>query len=373
MYGSPTLLDDGTEPPPHNDSSMVPLTVTFVERFAATGLIPTTPNRKDGGMPSDTETLTARIIDRSIRPMMVPTADTVDVTTQVYSYSRAPRVGGVFGFNPTTLAVNTTAAALYSAGLLTQPIAAVGLGVVVDEDGKPSYIVDPRNSVIDECDGYLLYTGCEDGVIMIEFNSTVEQKTVGVKDKWVEECIKMAAERCLPIFAAMEEVRKHHEETHEFVTSDTAVSDPVYDAVFGKFGEDATSLFSRTEALSKTQRGGAEARVLSDVTSFMTEQHEGAGVTAVMERLLKEGMRTAALNGRRSDGRGVREVRALTAAAPVLPSAVHGSSLFGRGETQCVGTVTLGPPGDGCLIRNPYVDMKVPETAVVEDELPVGR
>lgn len=74
----------------------------------------------------------------------------------------------------------------------------------------------------------------------------------------------------------------------------------------------------------------------------------------IHERLMQYGFGDAALKGFRSDGRSPNAVRPVSAAAPIFPDCVHGSSIFSRGETQVLSTATLSAPSDGMPIINPF-------------------
>jgi polyribonucleotide nucleotidyltransferase len=373
------LATSDSEKPPHNDESMIPLTVAFRERFSAAGLIPYSSTRKDNAMPTDSETLSCRIIDRIVRPLLHHTTDNIDVTASVYSYSRAAGAqtkGDITqrGFDQSVLATNSAAAALYAAGLLKTPVAAVKIGIRGDE-----MVCDPSRAFLKDADGFLLYAGCREGAVMVEFEAGQERDVVGVCEEKVAELMRLAHEKCEPIWTVMEELKEANQDKNKRAVSesDTQQFDEIYESVETTFETEAYGLFGRTEELSKTDRGSAEASLLAKISSALAENsNENAPgyQTMIMERLLKKSMRDAALkDSLRSDGRNPTTVRPVTAICPVLPDSVHGSAVFSRGETQVLATVTLGPPGDGQMIRDPYVPMKLPEVLVVKDEVPVGR
>jgi len=153
-------------------TGMLPLTVTYTERHAGVGKIPTNQARRDNMRPSESETLAARAIDRALRPLLprecYSVDDAIEINCSVQACGRLDdgAVDGRGGGDPLAVAINSASLAMQKSGLpFTQPVGAVRL--CLDYDG--AVIFDPSSQQIDNSQLDLLVAATRDDIVMIEF------------------------------------------------------------------------------------------------------------------------------------------------------------------------------------------------------------
>jgi len=320
---------------PEKDADFFPLTVEYKEKAYSTGRLPGGYIKREG-RPSEEEILTARIIDRPIRPMF-PANFTreVQVVVQVLSADR--------GFDPGVFGV---AAASLAIGLSELPfeeqVAAVRVAVV---EGKP--IVNPTYAQIEVSELDMVVSGTVNSVVMVEGGAFEVNEQVLIDAVLAgHEVIKTMCRaqqdlvnRCAKPKQAI--APKHpSEETikaTELVKTVVKVElDKILHADMVK-----TELYP---AIAKLQE-----ILLSDdrIKAFVGEDaSKKAEIKAIYSDLERTEMRNMILNeGRRIDGRKTNEIRPIEIQTSVLPS-VHGSTVFQRGETQALVSCTLGTKSD---------------------------
>ena len=154
-------------------TGMLPLTVTYTERHAGVGKIPTNQARRDNMRPSESETLAARAIDRALRPLLprecYSVDDAIEINCSVQACGRLGdgAVDGRGSGDPLAVAINSASLAMLKSGLpFTQPVGAVRL--CLDYDG--AVIFDPSSQQIDNSQLDLLVAATRDDIVMIEFS-----------------------------------------------------------------------------------------------------------------------------------------------------------------------------------------------------------
>ena len=321
-----------------------PLTVDIEERMYAAGKIPGSFFRREGKA-SDQAVLTARLIDRPLRPSF-PDGFRNDVHV-VGTIMAADQV------NPhDVLAINTASAALMVSDVpFDGPIGAVR--VAYSTSGQ--WIAHPTFEEGDDSTFELVVAGRElpngdVAVMMVEAGGTEDawQYYQEGAPKVTEEVIAQGLE------AAKTWIREsciaQHELVKQFGTKPTMsfdaqldYSDEIYAAVESVGGE----AFDRaTQIGDKTQRNTAIEDATKSVMTALAEKYEGqekqlkAAVKSLQKKLVR---RRIVQDGVRIDGRGVTDIRPLAAEVGLLPTA-HGSGLFTRGETQVLNVTTLGMP-----------------------------
>ncbi len=318
------------EPRPGVD--FFPLTCDLEERFYSAGKIPGSFPRREG-RPSERAVLTSRLIDRPIRPLF-PKGFRNDV--QVIC-----TVMSVDGQNwPDVVALVGASAALHISDIpFLGPIAAVRVGRIEGE-----LVVNPTLEQMETSDLDLVVAGTRDDVIMIEAaaNEVAEADMIAA--------IAWAHEQLIPLCALQEELREQ--------AGKPKVTPPVVevpeDAVEAVKAY-AAEIRSTIQDPDKAARENAISEMTKDIVARVIAADESfaertSDLKQAVDKVVKQQVRSLILEeGKRPDGRGLRDLRDLSAEIGVLPRA-HGSGLFTRGQTQVLSTATLGSLGDEQLL-----------------------
>ena len=316
-----------------------PLTVDYQEKFASSGRIPGSRDRREG-KPSTSETLIARLIDRPIRPLFPETfKNKVQIIAQVFSYDKKNQ--------PDIVAMIASSAALALSGVPFQgPIGAARVGYV---DGK--YVLNPSKRDVDEkSEMDLVVAATRDGVLMVEseIGELDEETTLGA--------VKFGFDAQQTVIDAINELVQQAGKERWEIPQNTAE----YDAMVADFAQfepqiaDALLIkekLHRLETLAEIH-AAAKARIVElfpDTTTATSTLESWAD--EIIENLTAKIMRGNILAGKpRIDGRDTKTVRPIEIELGVLPRA-HGSALFTRGETQALVSLTLGGGKDALPIE----------------------
>ncbi|CAH0532717.1 Polyribonucleotide nucleotidyltransferase [Vibrio stylophorae] len=308
-----------------------PLTVNYQERTYAAGKIPGGFFKREG-RPSEGETLTARLIDRPIRPLF-PDGFTNEVQVVATVVSVNPAV------SPDLVAMIGTSAALSISGIpFHGPIAAARVGYINDELVLNPSIAELADSKLD-----LVVAGTENAVLMVE--SEADQ---------LSEAQMLAA-----VVFGHEQQQVVINAIKEFAAE---VATPAWDwtapaknvELAGKVAELAEARFVEAYQITeKMARYDAVGEIKKAVVEQLIEEDDtlDAGeIKDLLGSLEKNVVRSRIIAGeKRIDGREKDMVRALDVRTGVLPR-THGSALFTRGETQALVTTTLGTQRDAQII-----------------------
>ena len=308
-----------------------PLTVDFEERLYAAGKIPGSFPRREG-RPSEEGILTARLVDRPIRPLW-PKGFRNDVQVVVSAWSSDQEN------DYDVLAVNAASAALHiSNAPFEGPIGCVRVGTV---DGK--LFLNPTIQQLLESDLNLVVAGTKDSIMMVEAGA--KQIT---EDRLVE-ALALAQQGIAKLCLAQEELRAAAGKPKlvpAAASRDESKLGPVH-----QFFADRLRSKLRNPDKALREAGMDEVRDEA-LAKFVVE---GATITAdevksEWEGVLEHEFRTAVVDENlRPDGRGTKDIRPLTIEVGVLPR-THGTGLFRRGQTQVLSVCTLGPSGDEQII-----------------------
>ncbi len=332
-YGETCVLSTATmAAKPREGIDFFPLSVDFEEKLYSVGRIPGGFTRREG-KPSDKAVLTSRVIDRPIRPLFpkdlrndVSVVNTVMSVDQDYS----PEVAAMIG---------TSVAIAISEIPWNGPIGGVVMGYV---DGQ--LIINPTLAEREKSDLYLTVAGTKEKVVMIEAGAKE------VKEDVVFDAIMMAHEEikkiCDFISAIQAEVGK------EKITYEPHVVDEELYNDIKEFGMDKLKI-----ALDTDDKNVREANMkvfyeelYAHFEGKYTDEENGAEITEAVEKLMKYIVRRWILDeGKRVDGRGITDIRPLSAEVSILPR-THGSGLFARGQTQVLTIATLGPIGEAQML-----------------------
>ena len=305
----------------------VPLTVEDQEKGYAAGMIPGNYFRREIGRPTEKETLTARIIDRPIRPLFPKDyRHETQVIATVLSVDKE--------HDPDILAVTGASAALEVSDIpFAGPIACVRVGRI---NGR--FRVNPTREELQDSDINLVVAGSKDAVVMVEGGGLF------VKEEDMLEAIFFGHRALQPIIDLQMKLKE-------------AMGKPKRPAPASETDE---ALAKEVEALSserireaiqipeKLKRRDALKGIKIDLLAALEDRYadQEQQVNEVFHALERSIIRNFALiDGRRIDGRDFDKVRPITCEVGVLPR-THGSALFRRGETQALAVVTLGSTGD---------------------------
>nr|WP_294939445.1 polyribonucleotide nucleotidyltransferase [uncultured Flavobacterium sp.] len=314
----------------------LPLTVDYREKFAAAGRFPGGFFKREA-RPSDSEVLTMRLVDRVLRPLF-PDDYHAETQVMIQLMSHDEEV------MPDALAGLAASAALAVSDIPFPTL--ISEARVARIDGK--FVINPSKAQLELSDIDMMIGASMDSVGMVEG----EMKEISEAE--MVEAIKFAHEAIKIQIAAQERLQaavgKKETRVYEGEKEDEAIYAKVKAAAYDKIYAIAQ------EASGKSERGEKFAAVKEEVKALFTEEElaeNGDLVGKYFYKTNKEAVRNVILNeGIRLDGRKTTEIRPIWCEIDYLPS-VHGSSLFTRGETQALATVTLGTSREANQIDSP--------------------
>jgi len=319
-----------------SDVNFLPLTVDYREKFAAAGRYPGGFFKREA-RPSDGEVLTMRLVDRVLRPLFPKDyhAET-QVMIQLMSHDE--------DVMPDALAGLAASAAIQLSDFPFEcPISEARVARVNGE-----FVINPSRAQLVDSDLEMMIGASADSVMMVEGEmNEVSEEDMANAIKFAHEAIKVqvAAQVRLAEAFGKKEVREYDTaEVNEDL--EKRVHDMAYDKCYA----------IAKKGTSKAERSAAFADVKEEVkSSFTEEENEEFGhlVSGYFSKAEKEAVRELTLSeGVRLDGRKTDEIRPIWCEIDYLPS-THGSSIFTRGETQALATVTLGTSRDSNKIDMP--------------------
>jgi len=322
------------------DEDFLPLTVQYIEKAYAAAKIPGGFIKRET-KPGDFETLTSRIVDRSLRPLF-PNGFHFPVTISIMVVSSDESV------DMQVAALHAANAALYISDIpFSKSIAAVRVGKVAGET-----LVNPTLSEQEKSELDLLVVGSGKDVVMIEMRTIASEKesvqhTNELGEEELVEAIAKAGEAIEKATAAYEEAFAPLVRTPlELELAEEKVDETLYDYIESNYAEEVEKAISH---MAKSERSTELKKVRAKIMEALEEKGEEADkelVSKVLERYKKTVVRAMILDREvRADGRALNEVRPITIETNLLPS-VHGSCLFTRGQTQALVTATLGDKKD---------------------------
>ncbi|GEN49781.1 polyribonucleotide nucleotidyltransferase [Alkalibacterium pelagium] len=321
-----------------NPSSMpfFPLMVVYEEKMYSVGKIPGGFIKREG-RPSENATLTARLIDRPLRPMFADGfRNDVQIFNTVMSVNpdNSPEMSAMFG---------SSLALCISDIPFNGPIAGVTVGRV---DGK--FIINPTEEETEKSDIELIVAGTKDAINMVE--SGADQ----VAEEDMLEALLFGHEAIKELVAFQEEIVAAVGQEKMDVTL-LLPDEELKQEIIGKYNEqmkEAIQTFDKQERAEKT--GTLKDQIIE---AYEEEYRDSPDHDSVVKdvKTIVDGMekdevrRLITEENTRPDGRKVDEIRPLESEAGILPR-VHGSGLFTRGQTQALSVATLGPLNEHQII-----------------------
>lgn len=314
------------------DLDFLPLQCEYREKTYAAGKIPGGFFKREG-RPSEKEVLSSRLIDRPIRPLFPEGffCNTQIIANLISSDKVNP--GDV-------LAITGASAALSISEIpFDGPIAGVRVGRINSE-----FILNPTIEQLEETELEIVVAGSEDSVVMVEGESKEipEDVLVGAI-KFGQEAIIKLVNFQKEFIAGINLIK------YEFVPAE--VPDGLKEAVSFKTKDLLPEWRKLAKVLKKT-RANSIAKFIKDLSEEFSEEYpdQEKFIAKYVDELIKQDMRdTIVETNTRIDGRELTDIRQITCEVSVLPCA-HGSALFTRGETQSLGSVTLGTKLDEQVI-----------------------
>ena len=343
------------------EEDFLPLTVQYIEKAYAAGKIPGGYVKRET-KPGDFETLTARIIDRSLRPLF-PKGYAYPTQIVVMVLSADPEV------DLQVVSLNAASVALYLSDIpVNRPVCGVRVGYIDDK-----FVINPSNSELKQSAIDLYVAGTKDELLMIEMRSLPQQTTQLIpmvaiepmidpslsdsmaqkqvmnefsEDKMVE-AIDFAGKAILRASSAYEEAFKEHKKEDAALELKPEIENENIAIYIDKFYK--AEVKNAINQMAKSERASELGKIAKQISSDEVAQKEGwdeAVISNVLGKYKKKIVREQIINeGVRADGRGLEEVRPISIETNVLPNA-HGSCLFTRGQTQALVVATLGTDSD---------------------------
>jgi len=325
-YGDTVVLSTATaSPQPREGIDFFPLSVDYEERLYSVGKIPGGFIKREG-KPSEKAILTARVIDRPIRPLFPKDLrNEVAVVNTVLSVEQdnSPEIAAMIG---------TSVALSISDIPFNGPIGGVVLGLV---DGKT--VINPTTAQREKSKMYVTLAGTKSKIIMIEAGADEVPEDVMLNSiiEGHEEIKKI----CDFIEGIVKEVGKP-----KFEYQSAEVPEEIYNAVkefaYERMKEAVLSADKQVREANVEKLAQETQEHFAEIFPEMT-----TAIADALYKLQKKVVRDYIKEGKRVDGRKLDEIRPLYAEVGILPR-THGSGLFQRGQTQVLTTVTLGALGD---------------------------
>ena len=323
---------------PKDQFDFFPLTVDVEERMYSVGKIPGSFFRREG-RPSEDAILTCRLIDRPLRPSFVK-----GLRNEVQI------VVTVMALNPDhmydVVAINAASMSTQLAGLpFSGPIGGVRVALI---DGQ--WVAFPNHSDLERAVFDMVVAGRVAGddvaIMMVEAEATVKtlDLVAGGAQAPTEEIVGLGLEAAKPFIRILCEAQMELAKVAAKPTAEFPVFLDYQEDAFDAVSKEAKEVLAKALTISSKQDRETELdRISKEVQEKLTPQFEGREkeIPAALRSLTKKLVRQRVLRDKiRIDGRGLRDIRPLTAEVEVVPR-VHGSALFERGETQILGITTL--------------------------------
>ena len=327
-----------------------PLTVQYIEKTYAAAKLPGGFIKREG-KPSDFETLTSRVIDRSLRPLF-PKGYVYPTTITVMVLSADKNV------DLQTLALNAANAALYTSNLpIKKSVCGVRVGRI---DGE--YVINPTFEQLSNSTLDLYVAGSKDELLMIEMKtiSTAELVEVDIEAfTKVHNANEMNEDNLVEAIAfaqsALKEANLTYEKAFEEVTKEKVevelvqftIEESIINYVRDNFSSEVKEAIKKLAKSERATQLKDVAKMISKNEYCTSNEIEFSTIYEAVSIVKREIVRAMIVNDKvRADGRGLKDVRPISIETNILPS-THSSCLFTRGETQALVIGTIAGPKDG--------------------------
>lgn len=319
-----------------SDADFLPLTVQYIEKSYAAGKIPGGFVKREA-KPSEFETLTSRIIDRTLRPLF-PKGYNYPTQITLFVLSSDGKT------DLQTLALNAASAALFISDIpVSQPACALRIGKIDDTICINPNLEQLKASTLD-----LFVSGVNDNILMIEMRSLSNGSTTNeISEHELIELLNMSQHELLHKSASYQDAFKPYTKTKADVSLLPEINSvDVYEFIKHNYSHHITNAL---QAMAKSERATELQHILHLILAdphVVAQQWDEPLIDSMLSKCKKEMLRSMILDHqKRADGRGLKDVRPLSIRTNFLPC-VHSSVLFTRGQTQALVTATIGTDND---------------------------
>ena len=339
-YADTTVLCAATVADVREETDFFPLTVDYREKTSAAGKFPGGFIKREG-RPTTKEILTARLIDRPLRPLF-PEGFLMDTAVQVMVLSADQQN------DPDILAMIAASAALAVSDVpFNGPTGSVRMGLV---DGQ--IVINPTQNELKNSSLDLVVSGTKDAVTMVEAGANE------VSEADVLRAITMGHEVIKEIIGLEEELVRQCGKP-KIAVPPVPDHSAVLSELRSKYGNlFPPALFTPGKQARKLALDAVTEKILDEIAPETPPEVpppptpgglDRAALKGLIEKIVEEVERESILQGKRVDGRGYKDIREISIEVGMLPR-VHGSALFTRGETQALVVVTLGTGDDEQIV-----------------------
>ncbi len=339
------------------EEDFLPLTVQYIEKAYAAGKIPGGYVKRET-KPSDAETLTARIIDRSLRPLF-PKGYAYPTQIVVMVLSADPKV------DLQVMSLNAASVALYLSDIpMKAPVCGVRIGKI---DGN--FILNPNNEELQNSTLDLYVAGVKDELLMIEMRALPDQKENEIfieapyadvltqttsqnmnelSEDEILEALNLAQKAILNGSNAYEEAFSKHKKNSQIELKNEIEYPEILAFIENNFQKQIKEAINQ---MAKSERASKLNKIAKEISNLeIAKEWSEESVLNTLAKVKRKLIREQILNeGKRADGRSLNEVRPISIETNILPNA-HGSCLFTRGQTQALVVATLGGENDAQMI-----------------------
>ncbi|ECL2265706.1 polyribonucleotide nucleotidyltransferase [Campylobacter jejuni] len=339
------------------EEDFLPLTVQYIEKAYAAGKIPGGYVKRET-KPSDAETLTARIIDRSLRPLF-PKGYAYPTQIVVMVLSADPKV------DLQVMSLNAASVALYLSDIpMKAPVCGVRIGKI---DGN--FILNPNNEELKNSTLDLYVAGVKDELLMIEMRAlpnqkeneifieapyadvltqTTSQNMNELSEDEILEALNLAQKAILNGSNAYEEAFSKHRKNSQIELKNEIEHPEILAFIENNFQKQIKEAINQ---MAKSERASELNKIANEISNLeIAKDWSEESVLNTLAKVKRKLIREQILNeGKRADGRSLNEVRPISIETNILPNA-HGSCLFTRGQTQALVVATLGGENDAQMI-----------------------
>lgn len=339
------------------EEDFLPLTVQYIEKAYAAGKIPGGYVKRET-KPSDAETLTARIIDRSLRPLF-PKGYAYPTQIVVMVLSADPKV------DLQVMSLNAASVALYLSDIpMKAPVCGVRIGKI---DGN--FILNPNNEELQNSTLDLYVAGIKDELLMIEMRALPDQKENEIfieapyadvltqttsqnmnelSENEILEALNLAQKAILNGSNAYEEAFSKHKKNSQIELKNEIEHPEILAFIENNFQKQIKEAIKQ---MAKSERASELNKIAKEILNLeIAKDWSEESILNTLAKVKRKLIREQILNeGKRADGRSLNEVRPISIETNILPNA-HGSCLFTRGQTQALVIATLGGENDAQMI-----------------------
>lgn len=337
-YGDTVVLVTVVSGKANSDTDFFPLTVNYEEKLYASGLIKSSRFVKRDGKATDEATISKRLIDHAIRPLFPNDyTDEVQVVATVLSLDDKA--------DPLFTAMTATSAALMASDIPWEgPMVTARLGHVND-----AFVLNPTMEELEKSamDMTISFVGAEKKFLAVEAEANIFPE-----DK-ILEAFNFARNGLDPVYKLIADFAKEvNPENKKYAYASKAFSAELL-ADMSEFAKGKFVDLLRQD-MDKLDMKDAEAELLDSVLKNFEGKYKKIDMIMAFSELEKKAIQHMILDeGKRPDGRGIKEVRPLKMKVGLLPR-THGSGLFTRGVTQVLTVATLGSPSLELFVQNMY-------------------